>query len=394
MTDWRLRVRAAFDRHGRAVAAALLVFAAAGGWLTYGAYAAPGETTETRTVSEWEATGSFDHGATVAGENPLYPAGTELRNRSTYFARIAPALNGSYAFDYAAAERGNLSVAVDARFVVEAVGEENGTVHWRTARPLANRTATGVAPGETVSVPFSAAVAAAMNRTERIDEHLGGSPGETRAAVRVTVDLAGTVEGERVEKTLRYALPIGFESNSYRVGDGGSTEEFAATAPVPAPRDPGPVRTFGGPALLAVAGVGLAGTVAARRRAGPLSPTERARLAFRRDRAAFDEWIVAISLPDAAFDRPRAEASSLADLAEFAIDSGASVIESPADGAYYVLRDGVVYVYDPPAGAGARESPLSPSPATDRSDSGGARDGADGGTSAGDGASESDDRSR
>lgn len=363
MADWDLRVRAALDRHGRTVAAALLVLAVAGGWLTYGAYAAPETTADAPAGPSWEASGAFDHGATVAEENPLYPAGTALRNRSTYFVRIAPVLNGTYAFEYAAPGGGDLDVAVDARFVLESVGDGNET-HWRTARPVANRTATGVAPGESVSVPFSADVAAAANRSERIDERLGGSPGETRAAVRVTVDVAGTVGGERVEETLRYALPIEFESAAYRVGGGDSTDQFAAAAPVGSSREPGPLGAVGGPALLFVGAFGLLGVgYASRRRSGPaLSEAERAELAFRRDREAFDDWIVTVDLPAAALDRPGAAAESLADLVDLAVDAGASVIESPGGGAYYVLRDGVAYTYEPPAVDGDRATPASTAP--------------------------------
>ena len=79
-----------------------------------------------------------------------------------------------------------------------------------------------------------------------------------------------------------------------------------------------------------------------------LSQTERERLTHEDDRADFDEWITTIRLPDEAFDLPRAEASSLGDLVNFAIDTDNSVAEDPTEDAYYVVHDGYLYAYYPP----------------------------------------------
>jgi hypothetical protein len=100
-----------------------------------------------------------------------------------------------------------------------------------------------------------------------------------------------------------------------------------------------------------LAGVaGLGALVAARRRDElALSETERAVLDYQSDRAEFDEWITQIRLPDAAFEKPEAEAATLRDLVDFAIDTDAGVVESPDEAAYYVVGDEYLYVYRPPS---------------------------------------------
>jgi hypothetical protein len=72
-------------------------------------------------------------------------------------------------------------------------------------------------------------------------------------------------------------------------------------------------------------------------------------LAYEDEREDFDEWISTIRLPDEVFDLPRAEAASLSALVDFAIDTDNSVIEDPDDSAYYVIHDGYLYTYQPPA---------------------------------------------
>lgn len=59
-----------------------------------------------------------------------------------------------------------------------------------------------------------------------------------------------------------------------------------------------------------------------------LAPTEREYLSYRDDRAEFAEWITAIRLPESVHERPEAEASTLRDLVDFAIDNDTGVVEA------------------------------------------------------------------
>jgi len=59
-------------------------------------------------------------------------------------------------------------------------------------------------------------------------------------------------------------------------------------------------------------------------------------------------WITAIRLPESVHKRPEAEASSLRDLVDFAIDNDTGVVEDPGTGAYHAVTDEFVYTYAPP----------------------------------------------
>lgn len=359
MSDWQLRARRYVEAYLPVVVAALVVLGLVGGWLTYTGYAAPGTHEETRVESTWTERTDFDHRATVTEPNRLYGVGTTLHNQSAYFTAIAPVLNGSFAYTYGASGSGSLSADVETVLVLQSVDRERGgntTVYWRRTAALGETRAAELAPGERVSVPFSVNVSAAQNQTERIEEDLGGSVGQVEAVVRARIDVSGTVNGEEVERTVVRDLPLEL-GTAYRVTGNGSTgQQYADERTVVVQNEPGPVERFGGPAFL-LASLLLLGAVGvtARDDEFTLTDDEREQLGYEGDRAEFDEWITRIRLPGTVLDRPRAEADSLADLVDFAIDTDSGVVEDPDGGAYYVVDDDLLYVYEPPTVGGTDE---------------------------------------
>ena len=350
MVDWQLRLRAALAKQFTIVLAALCVIALLGGWMTYTAYATSGPTTEQR-VTAWEVTGNFTHSATVATDNSLYERGRTLTDRPAYFMRLSPELDGTFETSYDARDRGELDQTVSLSLVMRNVdrggGADDTTVYWQQTEPLDSVTVDAVAPGESVRVAFSRNMSAVEAEAARIRNELGGSPGETEVLVRATVHSRGTINGETVDETDVFTLPVKFNGGSYSVSGATPTvESYETVRSVPADRAAGPLRSIGGPVVLLLA-VGLFGLLTSST-GRQLSELERARMAYEDDRDTFDEWISTIRLPDEAFELPRAEADSLGELVDFAIDTDNSVIEAPDEDCYYVRHDGYLYTYRPP----------------------------------------------
>jgi len=343
-----LRLRALLDSQWNVLVIISLVLALAGGWVTYGAYADPGTTTEERTVSSWSVTGDYNHSAPVTEENPVAPVGTTLSNRSIYLTEISPVVNGSFTFQYEASEGGNLNLTIEERAVVQSVAGQQGdtTVVWRQSRSLANRTANAVGPGSTVSVPFSINATEERSRTARIADALGNPPGDTQFAIITTVRFRGTVNNQAVDRTEQYVLPITFERGAYRLNATAATRQFETTESTVVEQQPSTLRALGGPMVLVLA-LGSACCLGIVSRYGRLtvSDPEREHLRFADDRDELAEWINGMTLPDDIYDRQQIRADSLAELVDFAIDTNNSVIE---DSGYYVLHDGMLYTYEPP----------------------------------------------
>ena len=348
MVDGWLRARAVLDRWFPVVVAVFVVLAGVGAWAAYGAYVAPGTTVEERTVDEWRVTGGFDHRATVTppANGTAFEPGTTVENRSVYFTAVMPELEGSFTLGYGG--EGPAAVRLDERVRVrsaEGTGDEEPTVYWKQSRALESGNAT-LQPGGRLRVPFSLNVTQAVVDAEAVNGRLG-SPGQVQ--VDIVVDVVVDRQNGPAQN-LSFVLPIRPEGSLYRVESGAREETFSRTERVTLREEPGAAGTVGGPVLAAAGVVGLAGLVVARRRGlVALSADERAWLDYRDDREDFDEWVTTVRLPDEARDLPVAEAGSLADLVDFAIDTDNAVMETPGERTFHVVHDGYRYTFTAPS---------------------------------------------
>jgi hypothetical protein len=364
MTGRGLRLRAVIDDRFAAVVVALVVLAAVGGWLTYGAYGQTDTHQERRQVDEWHLAGSFTHGATVTepADGTVFEPNTTVRNRSAYLLRAMPVLEGQFRLGYAGGDA-PVDLRIERHLVVRQVGllgDDGQTVFWQDRRSLGTNE-TSLGPGDETAVPFSVDVGRTLRRAANASDRLG-SPGTTNVGVQFTVE-ATRQTAEAETRRVTYVLPIDAGSGVYRVRGEPRTETFSRTALVPVEDESGPTSAYGGPLALLVGGLGAAGVLVARSRSAvALSAVEREWLAYRSDRAEFDEWIATVRLPEAAEGLPVAEPETLGDLVSVAIDADASVLESPDGDRYHVVHDGYRYTFDPPPAPGERRASPSSEP--------------------------------
>lgn len=350
-----LRLRALLDEYATLVVLALAVLALAGGFLTYDTYTGTDTRTEIEQTTTWESAGEFTYSATVVNGTDVYERGAVLTDRTAYFRTITPRLNGSFLYAYNASG-GDLTANASAVLVLRSVEESDegsATEYWRTESTLETRRVASLSPSETLRVPFSLNVNATGQRLEAIDEQFGGTPGQKEMFVEIRLQQEGTRGGQPVNTTRTYRLPISPSSSVYNVQDPGTVTDSAnrsvqSTITV----ESGPLRAYGGPALLVLALVALAGFGAGRYE-GYLAVSERERdwLAYRNDREEFDDWITAVRFTDG--DRPgaAAEVDTLEGLVDIAIDTDRRVLEDADGGRFFVFADERTYAYDPPEGA-------------------------------------------
>ena len=349
-----VRARAILDEYAVTVVVAALALAVAGGVVTYDAHATPNERQVDRTVEDYRVDGTFAHRSTVreGANTTTFEPGATVRNRSVYFSRVMPGLDGRLSLRYANAAS-PATVRVDSRLVVESVAGERGTeewtVYWRDVRPLGSN-ATTLAPGDRTTVPFSLnvsrTIADARNESARL-----GAPGVVRT--RVVFDVTVEREGASDADTFSFVLPITTDGTVYRVEDAPRSMPFNHTTTTTVADPPGATRAAGGPFALAVGLLG-ATVVLALRATGRLDvdDDELAQLAYREDRTDYADWITDGRLPSAARDRPRVAVDSLAGLADVAIDAGERVVHDRERGEYAVVHGDLLYVFEPPTDPG------------------------------------------
>jgi len=350
MSALSLRIRQVLARWAVVVVLALLVVAAVGAWQMYAAYLAHPTHQEQRTVDEWDLTGSFTHGATVsdAAAGTVFEPGTVVTNRSVYFQRVMPELAGTFRLDYAGADEA-LDIRVERTLVVESIeaGSTGGqTVYWHEERPLGTNDVT-LRPNGQVSVPYAVNVSKTVQDAREMNQRLG-APGRIDVRVHASVVATRETDGATVRR-VSYDLPIEAGSSLYRVQAEPDTETFSRTVMVSVPSRPSPLQRASGPLVSIIGLLGAGGVVVGYRR-GLIEPTpaERRWLAYRSDRADYDEWITTAALPDQLSDLPSARVESLADLVDFAISTQGAVLESPDDHVFTVVHDGIRYTFDAP----------------------------------------------
>ena len=347
----RLQLRRLLANWYEIAVLACLLLAAVGGAAAYTAHVAPGTESVQRTSAEWTTAGAYDHSAEVVRENPLFEQGVVLSDRNTYFTRLTQVLDGSYRFAYDAPE-GDVTVSLRSTLVIESV-DSDGESYWQRSRPLDSFERAGVPPGQTIRLPFSVNVSAMTDEIDEIESAVGGSPGEVEIRIRTTATYDGVVDGEEVRRSRTDSLVITPSAATYGVETGensGGQREASVTTTESATRQYGPARSIGGP-LAQLIGLVLAGVLLA---IDPetlgLSASEHERLTFFGDRAEYEAWLSGLEPSESTLATPPAEASSLADLVEYAIDADRGVVAEPgAEPPRYHVDDGDShYVYEAP----------------------------------------------
>jgi hypothetical protein len=362
----RLRYRVLLAEYRTAILVALLVLVALGGWVSYGAYATPGQETTQQRTEAWTATGDVSHAATVTEPNTVYAEGTRLENDPIYYTAISPTVDGEFIAGYDARTSDTVQVGLSVDLVyrsVDSSGSADDTVHWSERERLASTRETNVEPRENVTTAFSVNVSEITARIDEIESDLGASPGDTEIELVLEREINGTIAGEKRSTTDRYRVPIVAEDGTYRLETEASYDETHPeyeTETVPA--SVGPARSVGGPLLVILGIGGLAGLGYVSQRISTPTAAEREWLAYRDDRDEFEQVITTMRLPDAALEGPRGELETLASLAEFGIDVQSAIVFDPERELYVVRGDGMVSVFEPPAkppAAGATDDRIS-----------------------------------
>jgi len=350
-----LRVRDTVDKQYLVIVVILLLVGVTGLWASYTVYIDPGTQTETRTVSEWRRTATFDHGATVTAENPVYDTGQRLRNQQAYFPQVSPVLTGEYQFGYAASDSGSADVDVTLRLILR--GQRDGTVFWQRSRDVGGTTTAGVTPGNGIDSEFEFDMNRTRSQLERIDETFGQTPGEPVVLVQARTRVTGEINGRVVNREFVDELRFTPDGDAFVVrGPGEPTNTSRQTRTVQVPRERSPALGIGGLIAMVLGIGGVIGLIVARRDLRiRLTRAERDRLT----RLAYAEWISRGSLsnpldPDS---EGVTEVSSLVDLVDVAADTDGRVLYDPDREQYAVFKGDHTYICEPPLERGSTDQP-------------------------------------
>jgi len=331
------------------VAVLLLLVAVASGIGVYSAVAAPEAPTDYDTVDAWETTADFSHGTTVREPNAVYSVGQELTDQPRYYTDVMPVLNGEIQYRYEAAD-GDVEVETEITQLTRAVdSNDDSVVYWRNEQSIDDDQTSGLSPGDTHTNSFSLDIESMDRTAAETAESLGSTAGRLETVIQIDVRLEGTIDGESVDHTEQYELPIEVTSGTYTVelpSETGHIEQQTVAVST------GWTDTIGdavGVIVLLVLSVGGLGGLTVAKHQAWLAPTaaDRQAIETKIERQRLEEWISRGELPTAVDERPRIEVASLAELVDVAIDCNRRVIDRETAAEYVVVDDTVVYGFRP-----------------------------------------------
>jgi len=365
------RIRTVVEDNFFVILSIIVLIGLAGAYFTYATHVDPG--TETTVVEEasWSSTGQYTHQATVTEDTAVFDRGTVLTDRSAYFERVAPILNGTFVYQYrTTGAGGDLDTEIEHTVVLRSVNEE-GAEFWRSERSLGSYEADNVEPGDRVEAPFEVNVTELGTRTTEIQEQLGGTLGTIEIRLQTQVSLSGQRIGESVTESNRYSLSIDRGDSVYRVAnDDAQTDSDTRFREEQVIATYGPLRSVGAPALLVLSVLAcLVLAVGWYRGVFVVDEQEREWLEHTSATEEFAEWISTGHVPAETFPDRRVSVDTLEGLVDLAVDSNRRVIEDTERSLYVVLVDGIAYTYaipQPPSVTGDSD-PLDPAPDDDPS---------------------------
>lgn len=341
-----LRIRDTVDTQYVLIITVLILLMTGGLWVSYTTHVSPETQTETEVVSQWSRTATFDHGATVTGQNPVYDTGQSLQNQQAYFPLISPVLSGEYQFQYAASSDSNVDVDITLQSTVQSRNDD--IVFWQQTDQIGSVTAVDIDPGGTTSTAFEFNMNQTRVQIERVEETFGEIPGDPVVVVQAQTRMTGRINGQPVNREFTDELRLIPDGDTFVVNDPGEvTNTSSQTQAFTMTREYPPLRSLGGPVvfLLSTAGLGI-GIFARRRGVITLSATERDQLV----RSEYSEWISAGSLSDQLDlqDPNVVEMKTLVGLVNVAADTGERVVYDQEQERYAVLHGNRVFVCEPP----------------------------------------------
>jgi len=328
----------------------LVVVALTSGVAVYSAVATPAEPTEYDTVDSWSTTADFSHSAEVSEPNEVYSVGQQLDDQPRYYTEVMPVLEGEIQYSYQAAD-GDVAVETDITQITRAVedGSDGDVVYWRDERSLDAEQTSELSPGETHTDSFAVDIEAMDRDATETAESLGSTAGTLETVIRIDVRMDGSIDGESVEHTEQYELPVAVTSGTYTVelpSETGHVEQQTVAVSTDWTERVGDAV---GLLVLLVLSVGSLGGLTAAKHREALAPpaADRKAVEAQSERETLDEWISTGLLPPAVDERPRIEVTSLTELVDVAIDSNRRVIDRADADEYVVVDDTVIYGFRP-----------------------------------------------
>jgi hypothetical protein len=317
------------------------------GLWTYGAYTGSGYDVQEKLVSSYTQYGTYTYTAPVTEANPLYAKGTILEmGKPAYFFAVSPTVDVSFTYCLEATDSADVSVERETIIVAtskEVSGEEE-KIFWQKEFPLKSEGFDHINNGDSVTQEFSLNVPEIQAMVKGVQDQLKYSQDSTIEIVtRVNYD--GKINGENVEGTEEFAIPLVVGSSYYQMPEELKFSEDTDTyKKFRVQKDPS-VSIIKIPLSLFLLSTVLVGMILPFMKMNKVEPEYIEKLEKERRRSTFKEFISKGKLPEERDSLMKVEISSLQELIDAAVDMNSRVIYDTEAGTYFMIHNSALYIF-------------------------------------------------
>ena len=315
------------------------------GLWTYETYTAAGYEDREELASSYTQYGAYTYTAPVTEANPLYVKGTMLEmGKPAYFFAVSPTANISFTYRLEATDSAGVSVERETMIVAtgkEGSGEEE-KIFWQKEFPLKSEGFDYIENGDSLTHSFSLNVPEIQAMVKGVEDQLKYTQGATINIV-TRVSYEGKINGENVRGTKDFAIPLVAGSSYYQMpGELEFSEttdkykKFRFQKETSLSTIKIPLSLF----LLSIVGMTLP-----LMKMKKVAPEYIEKLENNRKRSPFKEFVSKGKLPEERNSLLEVEISSLQELVDAAVDMNARVIQDTESEIYFIIHNGVLYIF-------------------------------------------------
>ena len=289
--------------------------------------------------------GAYTYSASVTQANPLYPVGTVLdMKKPAYFLNVAPILDMNFKYNIKATGSDDITGTIQTFAVASGTVKdgENETIYWSKEFPIKTSAFT-VSGNEVADQDFSVNVNDIQIATKSISEQLNYTD-DTAISVINRIIYSGSINGEAVNSSVEYTLPITANNAYYQInGDTVFTQDVHVTRFSSIPRET-TVNNLTVPIIVFILSISLCALTLSIRKTGKVEMDYIAKLEEAEKYSEFKDSVSKGKIP-VNHSFAQVVIDSLKELVDAAVDMNSRVIHDKSIETYFTISDGVIYTF-------------------------------------------------
>lgn len=298
-------------------------------------------------VSSYTQYGVYTYTVPVTEANPLYAKGTILEmGKPAYFLTVSPIIDVS--FTYRLESTGSADISVERETMIVAtskeVAEEEEKIFWQKEFLLKSEGFDKINNGEMVTTNYSLNISEIQSMVKGVQDQLK-YPQDTTIEVVTRVYYDGKINGENVEGTEEFTMPISISPSYYQIPEELEfSEDTNKYKKVRVKKDPS-LSTIKMPLSLFLFSMVLIGTTLPFMNMSSVEPAYIEKLEKERRYSSFKDFISKGKLPEKRGSLLEVEISSLQELIDAAVDTNSRTIYDQEAGTYFMIHNNALYIF-------------------------------------------------